>query len=246
MRKQLTRREFLARFAGNGLFALGGSLLGTAGAYALYRQRAEVGIGQLKRGTLVVNAPAANPPQQPPANAAAVSGAAESSAQSTGQATVTAIAAPSAIPEDARPVRLTIQAIGLVNAPIVPTGTRVEKGELVWDVANHAVGYLVGTGLPGRPGNLVLSGHISAPLSGQGNIFHDLPSLANKLGARVAVQAASGTWYYYQITGTDVVLPTDNWVLTPTSTPTITLLTCYPDGVYDHRFVAQGTYLGHG
>jgi len=254
MRKQLTRRDFLARFAGNGLLALGGSLLGTAGAYALYRQRAEAGIAQLKRGTLVVSAPAANPPQQSlganspqqsPAKAAE-RGAAAPSAQSAGQASVTAIAAPSTIPEDARPVRLTIQAIGLVNAPIVPTGTRVEKGELVWDVADHAVGYLVGTGLPGRPGNLVLSGHISAPLSGQGNIFHDLPSLANKLGARVAVQAASGTWYYYQITGTDVVLPTDNWVLNPTPAPTITLLTCYPDGVYDHRFVAQGTYLGHG
>jgi sortase (surface protein transpeptidase) len=30
----------------------------------------------------------------------------------------------------------------------------------------------------------------------------------------------------------------------PTPAPTITLITCVPDGVYTHRFIARGTYTG--
>ncbi|HLG73270.1 MAG TPA: sortase, partial [Chloroflexota bacterium] len=61
-----------------------------------------------------------------------------------------------------------------------------------------------------------------------------------KLGSRVSVQTAGGDWYHYTITGTNVVLPTDTWVMDPASAPVVTLLTCVPDGVYTHRFVAVG------
>ena len=250
-RGRLTRREFLARLSGNGLLAAGGTLIGAAAAYGIYKNRSEANLAQLRRGSLLTSAAgtaiAASAPASADASAAASSTIAPVSAASPGgsaQVTPTAIPTVAAVPAELKPLKVTIQTINLVDAPIVPTGTKVDKGELVWDVADHAVGYLLGTGLPGQPGNLVLSGHISAPVSGQGNIFHNLPALANKLGARVGVLAANNTWYYYTVTGTDVVLPSENWVLNPTTSPTITLLTCYPDGVYDHRFVAQGTYLG--
>jgi LPXTG-site transpeptidase (sortase) family protein len=249
-RRRLTRREFLARLSGNGMLAAGGTLVGAAAAYGVYKNRAEANLAQLKRGSLLTSAAATGAPVAPAGSESTAQTTATSAPASAASPAGSASAAPtaipiaSAVPADLKPLKVTIQTINLVDAPIVPTGTKVDKGELVWDVADHAVGYLLGTGLPGQPGNLVLSGHISAPVSGQGNIFHNLPALANKLGARVGVLAANNTWYYYSVTGTDVVLPTENWVLNPTAAPTITLLTCYPDGVYDHRFVAQGTYLG--
>jgi sortase A len=257
----ITRREFLARLSGNGLLAVGGTLLGASAAYGIYKDHTEANLKSLKRGSLLTSAaPAQAGAQQPPADAATqtiaasatATGNGETSGQTSGASSAASAAATSAAappvavePDKLKPLKLTIDTIGLVNAPVIGTGTKLDKGVLIWDVADHAVGYLLGTGLPGQPGNLVLSGHISAPLSGQGNIFHDLPALANRLGARASVQAADGVWYYYKITGTDVVLPADSWVLNPTQGPTITLLTCYPDGVYDHRFVAQGTYIGH-
>lgn len=256
-RSRVTRREFMARLSGNGLLAVGGTLLGASAAYGIYKNKAEANLKDLKRGSLLTSAapqggsqpPAAVAPDQSVAAAATATGSSAPSAPPAGTApaaaTATVIAAAAIEPDKLKPLKLTIDTIGLVNAPVVGTGTKLDKGVLIWDVADHAVGYLLGTGLPGQPGNLVLSGHISAPLSGQGNIFHDLPALANRLGARAAVQAGDGIWYYYKITGTDVVLPADSWVLNPTQAPTITLLTCYPDGVYDHRFVAQGTYIGH-
>lgn len=248
-RGRLTRREFLARLSGNGLLAAGGTLIGAAAAYGIYKNHAEANLGQLRRGSLLTSASSTSVPPAVVAAATSADASAPPSAPTAGttaaSAAPTAIPIATALPADLKPLKVTIETINLFNAPIVPTGTKVDNGELVWDVADHAVGYLLGTGLPGQPGNLVLSGHISAPVSGQGNIFHNLPELANKLGSRVGVMAADNVWYYYSVSGTDVVLPTENWVLNPTPAPTITLLTCYPDGVYDHRFVAQGTYLGH-
>jgi LPXTG-site transpeptidase (sortase) family protein len=116
----------------------------------------------------------------------------------------------------------------------------------VWQTADHAVGYLIGTALPGRTGNMVLSGHISSPVRGEGNVFHALPNLADKIGSRVSVQTVDGSWFVYSITGTDVVTPADTWVLDPTPKATVTLVTCVPDGVYTHRFVARGDYVGRG
>ena len=254
----MTRREFMARLSGNGLLAVGGTLLGASAAYGIYKNHAEANLASLRRGSLLTSsaptqdaaptAADAATAQSVDASSATTTGTAASASASASSTAATAAATNAAAlvaPDALKPLKLTIDTIGLVNAPVVATGTKLDKGVLVWDVADHAVGYLLGTGLPGQPGNLVLSGHISAPLSGQGNIFHDLPTLANRLGARASVLAANGIWYYYKVTGTDVVLPADSWVLNPTQGPTITLLTCYPDGVYDHRFVAQGTYLGH-
>src|SRR5205823_7601892 len=123
-------------------------------------------------------------------------------------------------------------------------GTKVENGQLVWATADHAVGHLIGTSIPGGTGNMVLSGHISSPVKGEGNIFRSLPSLADKIGSRVSVQNGDGAWFIYEIVGTKVVLPTVTAVIDPTPAPALTLLTCVPDGVYTHRFVALARFIG--
>lgn len=257
--RRLARREFLNRFLGNGLFAAGGSMIGAATAYGLYRNRAESGLKNLSRGTFTVYndgqpsaimaATTASTTQPAAPQASAVGGVAPVPVPTdvTGQpALIAATAAPALadVQPDLVPVRLKITSLGL-DAPVVPIGTTYDdKGQLIWETADHAVGYHLGTGLPGRAGNLVLSGHISSPVHGQGDIFHALPSLAGKLGSRVAIQTNDAKWWYYSVTGTTVVLPAETAVLNPTPTSTLTMLTCVPDGVYDHRFVAQGPFLG--
>jgi len=245
---RLPRREFLARFLGNTLLAAGGSLVGAAAAYQIYANRAEAGLGALRRGTIAFaptaaarELPSAAAPSAAPATASneatspATAMASSQGATATGEPAVFAAETPAAPAADTTPgmlpVKLRIQSIGLTDARVIEVGTRTENGQLVWVTADHAVGHHVGTALPGQSGNLVLSGHISSPVRGEGSIFKNLPNLKDKLGSRVSVQTADGSWYHYDIKGTDVVLPADIWVLAPTPAPVVTLLTCVPDGL---------------
>jgi len=263
----IRRREFLTRFLGNSLLAAGGSLFGAAAAYQIYSQRASVGLSDLKRGSPLA-APVATaalaaatstattqpaqdqpkPDQTAPASAPSVAetpAAADTpAAEPASFAAATPVQAATNVPPGLLPVKLRIQSIGLADARVVEVGTRIEKGQLVWETADHAVGHHSGTGLPGQPGNIVMSGHISSPVRGEGNVFRSLPNLKDKLGSRASIQTADGTWYHYDITGTDVVLPADTWVLDATPSPLLTLITCVPDGVYTHRFVARGQLAG--
>lgn len=265
--RRVGRRDFLVRFAGNGMLAVGGSLFGAAAAYQVYRNRSEAGLSRLKRGTFSLPAAAQAPAPVAAARAAASSetGTPQGADGATGSpdATDATAATPSgsepavfAAKQEATqapgvqpgmlPVKLRVQSIGLNDAKVVEVGTVIEKGVLVWATADHAVGHHIGTAVPGQTGNCVLSGHISSPVRGEGNIFHSLPNLADKIGSVASVQVAGGDWHHYQIVGTNVVTPAETWVLDPTPAPMLTLLTCVPDGVYTHRFVALGKYLGSG
>jgi LPXTG-site transpeptidase (sortase) family protein len=263
---RLRRREFLSRLIGNGMLAVGGSLFGAAAAYEIYSRKAEAGLAHLKRGNYQIAGfiqpaqPAAAPSvaTQPPSGGDASAGppAAVATAAETQNAPLPAGAEPAealasepavalpGIEPWMLPAKLTIQAIGLHEAKVIEVGTRIEKGQLVWETADHAVGHHIGTAIPGQPGNVVLSGHISSPVRGEGSIFHNLPNLADNLKSTVSIQTGDGTWYYYEIVGTDVVTPSDTRVIGPSANPIVTLLTCVPDGVYTHRFVAIGTYTG--
>lgn len=259
MSRRVGRRELFSRFMGNSMLALGGSLFGVAAAYEIYSRRAEAGLAGLRRGNYQL-------PGQPQVSAVASSSdTAPATAQpatatpsaETGTAAATAVpgvepdlpaTAPAQQAADVTPemlpVKLTIAAIGLKEARVVEVGTRIEKGQLVWETADHAVGHHTGTAVPGRDGNCVLSGHISSPVKGEGNIFRSLPNLADNIGSTASVQTLDGSWYHYKIVGTDVVTPSDTAVLNPTPKPMLTLLTCVPDGVYTYRFVALGEYMG--
>ena len=122
-----------------------------------------------------------------------------------------------------------------VDSRVVELGTKYdEKGVLVWETPKYAVGHHQGTANPGETGNVVLSGHISSPISQEGNVFSQLPKL--QPGAEVQLLTAQGT-YVYKAVGRQVVEPTAVEVMDPTSSPTVTLITCYPDLIYSHRLV---------
>ena len=149
------------------------------------------------------------------------------------------LTSPSPTPAPAA-ARITIPSLE-VDAPAVETGTKYEDGQLVWETAKHAVGHLKGTSNPGETGNIVMAGHISSPIRGEGNVFKRLPEIA--LGSQVYLYTPQGR-YTYIVVKTKVVLPNDIEVIEPTLQPTLTLITCVPDWVYTHRFIATALPAG--
>lgn len=121
-----------------------------------------------------------------------------------------------------------------VDSKIVELGTKVENGELVWETPNKAVGHHKGTANPGEVGNVVMSGHISSPVKGEGSVFKRLPEIG--LNDEIIITTPLGH-YYYKVTGKKVVVPEEISVMDPTSEPVLTLITCVPDWVYTHRLI---------
>jgi LPXTG-site transpeptidase (sortase) family protein len=229
---RIPRRVFLRRWTGNALLAAGGSLFG---AVAARQGFAELGIHNLNRlnagrGAELYRARSRS--STPPA------------ARAGGEPPLFVAGAPTAKAPGPGAIALTfaISSIDL-RSDCVELGTQVVDGQLVWKTPDHAVGHHMGTASPGQAGNSVFSGHISSPLSHEGNVFHRLPELASKLGSQVQIVLEGGRKVQYQVVGTQVVTPADTWVMDPTDDPVLTLITCVPDGIYTHRFIASATLV---
>ena len=83
---------------------------------------------------------------------------------------------------------------------------------------NRAVGHIAGTPKPGDDGNVALAGH-------RDGFFRPLKDIA--VGDVIEMATEKGV-DRYRVTQTLIVSPNDVWVLDPTETPTLTLVTCYP------------------
>jgi sortase A len=128
--------------------------------------------------------------------------------------------------------RLVIPTIGL-DTKVIQLGTKLDKyGKIAWETAPFAAGQHKGMAGPGQNGNMIISGHISSP--NEGAVFNSLPKL--KVGEGVIV-ATDERQYLYRVTDTRVVTPDQVDVLDQTPDATLTLITCYPDKIYSHRFV---------
>ena len=122
-------------------------------------------------------------------------------------------------PEQAR--RMQIPALSL-DKPIV-------QGD-DWEQLKKGVGQHIGSGLPGQPGNLVLSAHNDI----YGEIFRNLDKL--KPGDEIIISTERRD-YTYVVRDLDVVEPTDVWVMDPTEHASTTLISCYPYLVNNKRIV---------
>jgi len=128
--------------------------------------------------------------------------------------------------------RLVIPTLGL-DSKVIQLGTKLDRrGQLAWETAPFAVGQHKGLAGPGQNGNMVLSGHISSP--NEGAVFHHLPDL--KVGEGVIV-GTEERQYLYRVLDVKTVTPDEVSVLDQTPDPTVTLITCVPDGIYSHRLV---------
>jgi sortase A len=95
-----------------------------------------------------------------------------------------------------------------------------------------AVGHIPGTAYPGERGNVGLAGH-------RDTFFRRLRDI--RADDAIEVVTAEGR-FTYRVQRTDIVQPSDVWVLDPTSQPSLTLVTCYPFsyvGAAPERFIVR-------
>ncbi|HIE25192.1 MAG TPA: class D sortase [Anaerolineales bacterium] len=117
---------------------------------------------------------------------------------------------PPASPKQA--IRIQIPALN-VDAPIV-------QGD-GWEQLKKGVGQHIGSPNPGEIGNMILSAHNDV----YGEIFRYLDQLQPGDEILVFTQQRQ---YTYIVNGTQIVEPTQVEVMASTSTPTTTLISCYP------------------
>ena len=126
---------------------------------------------------------------------------------------------PTAAPDQA--VRIQIPSLN-VDAPVV-------QGD-GWEQLKKGVGQYIGSSAPGRDGNLVLSAHNDV----YGEIFRYLDRLVP--GDQIIIYTQQRQFTYI-VDRTVLVEPTAVEVMAPTSSPTVTLISCYPYLVNDQRIV---------
>jgi sortase A len=130
---------------------------------------------------------------------------------------------PTPAPAAEQAIRIQIPAID-VDAPIV-------QGDS-WEQLKKGVGQQVGTPDPGKNGNIVLSGHNDV----YGEVFRYLDRL--NPGDRI-ILFTSQRQYTYVVTGTQMVEPTAVEVMAQTLDPRVTLISCHPYLIDDHRIVVS-------
>jgi sortase A len=119
------------------------------------------------------------------------------------------------------PTRLVISSIH-VDVPVV-------EGD-DWEQLKKGAGHHIGSANPGERGNCFISGHNDV----YGEIFRHLQEV--KVGDEIVVYAGDQL-YRYRVRATRIVEPDDVSVMYPTSSPVLTLLTCYPYMIDSHRLV---------
>ncbi|MEO8714250.1 MAG: sortase [Acetobacteraceae bacterium] len=145
-------------------------------------------------------------------------------------------------PKMPKPTHLTIPAIN-VDSNVIEVGTSpvVIDGQQVsiWDVAPYAVGHNFSSANPGEGENVVLTGHDDW----QGEVFRDLWRL--KKGDQLTVQAGDRQITYHVdeiLLLPEVGQPIEKRIenaafIGTTGDERLTLVTCWPYGVDDHRVI---------
>ncbi len=101
---------------------------------------------------------------------------------------------------------------------------------------DKGVGYWPGTAMPGHVGNVVLGGHRVSKKKPFRNI-----DLLNP-GDEIYITTAEGT-FVYAVTGTQIVEPTETWIINQGETATLTLFACHPPHSTKQRIVVFADYL---
>lgn len=127
-----------------------------------------------------------------------------------------------------RPTHIRIPRIA-VDTDVTETGFSYQE----WDVPRYTAGhYWPVSAFPNTIGNTVIAGHVGY----HDTIFNKLPDVQH--GDEVFV-TVSGQEYRYIVQEVLLLEPAEVWVMNPTPTETLTLITCVPIGVYSHRLVVR-------
>jgi sortase A len=100
------------------------------------------------------------------------------------------------------------------------------------ETLDTSIGHLPDTPLPWVGGNSVVAAH-------RDTHFRELRNIRS--GDLIRLKTRKGV-FAYRVTDRLIVDPDDVWVMAPTKTPRLTLVTCYPFnfvGSAPHRFIVQ-------
>lgn len=124
-----------------------------------------------------------------------------------------------------------------IQAPVIYNAS---YGSIIERLREGVVRY-EGTADPGQIGNVVIVGH-SSDLPWSTGQYKTVFSLLDKLSVGDEIILPNGpNRYIYRVSTTKVVKPTDLSVLGRTTSPTLTLITCYPIGTTLNRLVITAT-----
>lgn len=123
-----------------------------------------------------------------------------------------------------------------IQIPAIDVDSSIYQGQ-DWEQLKKGVGQYINEAVPGRPGNVVLAAHNDI----YGEIFRYLDELAP--GDEILI-STERTTYTYVIRETEVVQPTDTWVMGPTEHASTTLISCYPYLVDNKRIVVFADLAG--
>jgi len=152
-------------------------------------------------------------------------------------------ATPTPTPKMPPPTHIQIPSVG-IDAPVVEVGYDVVTidGQQViqWRVADYAAGHNNTSANPGEGGNIVISGHDDW----KGEVFRNLEHV--KIGDLVILTNASGQRFTYRVEEIhyrkEVGVPLQERLATgmflaPMPEERVTLVTCWPYGIDDHRLI---------
>jgi len=123
-----------------------------------------------------------------------------------------------------------------IQIPAIEVDAPIVMGD-GWEQLKQGVGQHIGSANPGETGNLVLSAHNDI----FGQIFRNLDQL--QLGDEVIIYTNIRSYTYVIDKDTEIVEPTFLQVLDPTADSTLTLISCYPYLVNDHRIVVKASLM---
>lgn len=123
--------------------------------------------------------------------------------------------------------------------PKVKIDLSVFPGKVIeekWEIAQQGVSYLLGTGIPGRVGNVVVYGH------NKRNQFGPIRWLEKE--DEIKIINGKGEEFIYKVKETKIVSPNQIEVLRPTHDSTLTLYTC--TGILDRQRFVVLAFLSSG
>jgi sortase A len=123
------------------------------------------------------------------------------------------------------------ETVGRIEIPRLGV-TAIIKAGIDARTLQLAVGHIPGTSMPGEAGNVGLAGH-------RDTFFRRLRRI--KPDDEIRVTTPEGV-FRYRVERTNVVEPSDVWVLDPTNYSALTLVTCYPFsfiGSAPQRFIVR-------
>jgi sortase A len=134
-------------------------------------------------------------------------------------------------PRAPRPAPANGSTIGRIEIPRLGVSAVIRAGSDARTL-RLAVGYIPGTALPGDNGNVGLAGH-------RDTFFRKLRDINPDDEIRITTK--EGVFRYF-VQRTNIVQPSDVWVLNATNSPVLTLVTCYPFtyiGSAPQRFIVR-------